>query len=64
MKRVVKSVLTVVSVACMFLLLGLAGGSDAGTVSAGQALAGGTLAMVGCIGCAWGAERLGEKQHE
>lgn len=62
--KVLKVVLIVVAVACMFLLLGLAGGSDAGTVSVGQALWGGMLAMTGCIGCALGAEKLGEKQHE
>ena len=60
MKRIAKTILTLLSVACMLLVFGLAGGSDAGTVSAGQALAGGTIAMAGCIGCAWGAGRLRE----
>jgi len=47
-----------------FLVILSVGGSDAGNITPGQALAGGMLAMAGCIGCAWGAERLGEKQHE
>lgn len=58
MRRTAKCILTIISIACMFLLLGMAGGSDVGTITPGQAIAGGTLAMVGCIGCAWGAERI------
>ena len=49
MKRIAKATLTLLSVACMLLVFGIAGGSDAGTVSAGQALRGGTLGTVGTI---------------
>lgn len=58
MKHIAKTTLTLISIACMLLLLGLAGGSDAGNITPGQALAGGMLAMAGCISCAWGAEKL------
>ncbi len=58
MRSIAKATLTLISVACMLLVFGIAGGSDAGTVSVGQALLGGTIAMVGCIGCAVGANRI------
>ena len=58
MKRIAKTILTLASITCMLLVFGLAGGSDAGTVSAGQALTGGLLGVTGCIGCAVGANRI------
>jgi len=57
-----KKLFVLLSIACMLLLLGLAGGSDAGNITPGQALWGGTLAMAGCMGCAWGANRVGERR--
>lgn len=58
MKKALRTFLVILSVVCMLLLMGLAGGSDAGSITAGQALVYGALALAGCIGCAWGAERI------
>lgn len=60
MRRTAKTILTILSVTCMLTLFAIAGGSDAGTVSAGQALVYGALALAGCIGCAIGAEAIHE----
>lgn len=60
MRRIAKATLTLISIACMLLLMGLAGGSDAGSITAEQALVYGALALAGCIGCAIGAEAIHE----
>ena len=44
-----KTIFTLLSVICMLFVFALAGGSDAGTVSAGQSLLGGSLGVAGTI---------------
>lgn len=62
MRSIAKTVFTLISICCMFLLLAIAGGSDADILPLRQALKEGTIATVCCIVSALGAVKLGEKQ--